>query len=87
MRWEMRFVLAGLVALLLRDSPAATRSHVIAFGKPMSVQWFGGTGAGDEKTLFLKVRALVVDGRVKEYVMGSAHEITDRLFAGGAPSA
>ncbi|HTW56837.1 MAG TPA: hypothetical protein VMD99_01765 [Terriglobales bacterium] len=29
----------------------------------------------------IKVRALVVDGRVKEYVLGAPHEVTDRLFA------
>ena len=28
----------------------------------------------------MKVRALVVDGRVKEYVLGTPHEVTDRLF-------
>ena len=28
----------------------------------------------------IKVRALVVDGRVKEYVLGAPHEVTDRLF-------
>ncbi len=33
-----------------------------------------------KKPMTLKVRALVVDGRVKEYVMGAPHEVTDRLF-------
>ncbi len=28
----------------------------------------------------LKIRALVVDGHVKEYVLGAPHEVTDRLF-------
>ena len=28
----------------------------------------------------IKVRALIVDGRVKEYVLGPPHEVTDRLF-------
>ena len=76
----MRIVLAGLVALLLKDSPAASKVHVIAFGKTMSVQWLAETGANNEKPQLIKVRALLVDGRVKEYVIGSAHEVTDRLF-------
>jgi hypothetical protein len=80
MRWQMRIVLAGLVALLLKDSPAATKVHVIAFGKTMSVQWLAETGANNEKPQLIKVRALLVDGRVKEYVIGSPHEVTDRLF-------
>ena len=46
----------------------------------MPVQWLAGTGADNERPLPIKVRALVVDGRVKEYIIGSAHEITDRLF-------
>ena len=46
----------------------------------MSVQWLTGTGAENEKPLLIKVRPLVIDGRVKEYVIGLPHEITDRLF-------
>jgi hypothetical protein len=41
------------------------------------VQWL----AQSDKPLTLKVRALYVDGRLKEYSFGTPHEITDRLFA------
>jgi len=58
---------------------AAPKVHVISFGKWISAQWNPGFEA-TEKPLTLKVRALVVDGRVKEYVTGSPHEVTDRLF-------
>ena len=58
---------------------AATKVHVIAYGKWMTVQESIGF-EGDEKPQTLKVRALVVDGRVKEYVLGVPHEVTDRLF-------
>ena len=57
---------------------AVTKVHVIAFGKWTSAQWFP-TGT-EEKPLILKIRPLLVDGRVKEYVAGPAHEVTDRLF-------
>jgi hypothetical protein len=73
--------LAGLLAcafLLTTAAEAATKVHVIAFGRLTSVQWLPG-GASD-KPMNLKIRALVVDGRVKEYVLGSPHEVTDRLF-------
>jgi hypothetical protein len=71
--------LCGLVLpiILVINALAAPRIHVITFGKWMSVEWFAGD---EEKPLMLKVRPLVVDGRVKEYVVGSAHEVTDRLF-------
>ncbi|HEV2469676.1 MAG TPA: hypothetical protein VGS78_10810 [Candidatus Sulfotelmatobacter sp.] len=58
---------------------AAPKVHVISFGKWISTQWNPGFDA-KEKPLMLKVRTLVVDGRVKEYVSGSPHEVTDRLF-------
>jgi hypothetical protein len=64
--------------LLMATAAASTKVHVITFGKWTSAQWFpGGT---DEKPAILKIRALVVDGRVKEYVLGAPHEVTERLF-------
>jgi hypothetical protein len=80
MRWQMQFLLAGLVWLFAQDALAATKIHVIAFGKSVSVQWLAGTGAENQKPQLIKVRALVIDGRLKEYVIGLPHEITDRLF-------
>jgi len=58
---------------------AATKVHVITFGKWTSVSWLPRSTAED-KPLTLKIRALMVDGRVKEYVLGSPHEVTDHLF-------
>jgi hypothetical protein len=69
-----------LVALLLTSSSlAATKPHVISFGKWMSVQWMVGTNV-DDTQVSIKIRALVVDGRIKEYVLGPPHEVTERLF-------
>jgi hypothetical protein len=69
-----------LVALLLTTSSvAATRPHVISFGKWTTVQWVVGTN-GDDQPVTIKIRALVADGRVREYVLGPAHEVTERLF-------
>lgn len=72
------FVVLAVVGLP-NNVAGASKPHIVAFGRWSSVQWFAGTNDG--KPLTLKVRALMVDGRVKEYVMGSAHEVTDRLFA------
>ena len=81
MRGSARFVTAVLIcgALLTGSSAAVTKVHVIAFGKWTAVQWFPGGGA-EEKPLTIKIRALLVDGRVKEYTLGPAHEVTDRMF-------
>jgi hypothetical protein len=66
------FVLCAAAAV------GATKVHVIAFGKWTPVQWYA--NPEDDKPLTLKVRALLIDGRVKEYVLGAPHEVTERLF-------
>jgi hypothetical protein len=57
---------------------AASKPHAITIGKWMSVPWL--TGADENKAVALKVRPLYVDGRMKEYIVGGTHEVTDRLF-------
>ena len=56
---------------------AATKVHVITLGKWTAVTWNAGV---EDKPVTIKVRALMVDGRVKEYVIGAPHDVTDRLF-------
>jgi hypothetical protein len=68
-----------LVLLVVSAAEAATKVHVIAFGKWTQVQCFA-ESAADAKPLTLKVRPLIVDGRVKEYVLGGPHDVTERLF-------
>lgn len=71
-------VLAFISALPLAG--AAAKVHIISFGKWTAVQWPTGTGGQDDKPVPIKIRALMVDGRVKEYVLGAPHEVTERLF-------
>jgi hypothetical protein len=68
-----------LLSLLTMRAGAAARIHVISFGKWSSVAWFAGSGEND-RPVTIKIRALIVDGRVKEYVLATPHEITERLF-------
>ena len=63
--------------LLCFPCSGASKPHVITSGAQISVKYLSPTG---DKTFDLKVRPLLVDGRVKEYVTGTPHEITDRLF-------
>jgi hypothetical protein len=55
---------------------AGAKVHVITFGKWTSAQWLPAVSTEGEKPLTVKVRALIVDGRIKEYVVGSQHEVT-----------
>jgi len=59
---------------------AGAKVHVITFGKWTSAQWLPAASTEGEKPLTMKVRALIVDGRIKEYTVGSPHEVTERLF-------
>jgi hypothetical protein len=62
----------------LNLASAASKPHVITFGKWATVQWF--PAFADDKPLTLKVRPLLVDSRVKEFTFGPAHEVTERIF-------
>ena len=67
-----------LASLFRVNAAAATKAHVVAFGKWTAAPW--SSGIENNKPQTLKVRALIVDGRVREYILGTPHEMTDRLF-------
>jgi hypothetical protein len=56
---------------------AGPKTHVINFGKWISVKWPDATG---KKLLEMKVRPILVDTRAKEFTTGMPHELTDRLI-------
>ena len=68
----------SLLTPLAAMAASKPRVHVISFGKTMAVKLF--LGPDEEQTMPMKVRALYVDAKVKEFVTGDAHEVTDRLF-------
>ncbi len=73
-----------LVLLLVTTASgvAATKVHIVFLGSWKNVPYSAvGDPAGalpDEKQL--KVRPLVIDGKVKEWTNGESHAITDRTF-------
>jgi hypothetical protein len=74
----------SLFILTQASAAAATKPHIVTFGKWTTVQWIPEAGAGENKPLTLpltlKVRPLLVDAHVKEFTLGPAHDVTDRLF-------
>src|SRR5256886_5133521 len=66
------------IIVLAGTATAAAKPHVITFGKSTQVRWLA--GADENTPIELKVRALYVDGKLKEFTIGSPHEITERLF-------
>ena len=74
------------IVTLLSVSPgihaAPRKVHTVVLGAAKKVQYSkvgdpAGAAAGETE---LKVRALLVDGVVKEWTTGDAHDVTDRSF-------
>jgi len=74
-----RFHTLILVGTFVCNFPAfaVPKPHVISFGKWTAAKWYVGPQA---KALDVKIRALYVDTRLKEFTIGVPHEVTDRLF-------
>ncbi|HEY6185568.1 MAG TPA: hypothetical protein VIW67_25230, partial [Terriglobales bacterium] len=74
-----RFLGCFILALLLDSSAlAAPKPHTVTFGKWATIKWM--IGPNEDQPMDLKIRPLLVDGRTKEYTVGTAHDITERLF-------
>ena len=52
--------------------------HVISYGNRMTVKLF--LGPEEDASTTIHVRSLMVDGKMREFVTGEAHEVTERLF-------
>ena len=57
---------------------AAAKPKIVSFGRWMTVQW--SAGEAEPAALVIKVRALMVNGDVREFTTGESHAVTDRVF-------
>jgi len=73
------FCILWITLFFTVSSAAISKPHIISFGKWMTVDWIPGNN--NDKKLTLKTRPLIIDTRIKEYVTGAPHEITERIFA------
>ena len=74
----LRFQFVAVVAGVLFAGAAlgAAKPHAVNFGKWTSIKWC--VGPNEAKCLDLKVRALYVDGRPKEFILGAPHDLTGK---------
>jgi hypothetical protein len=74
----MRLLLraAAVVPLVLTAAFAASKPHVITFGKWTLVK----VSSDLDRSEDLKVRPMYVDGRLKEFTFGIPHDVTEQLF-------
>jgi len=76
----MKRCLQVLLVVLLWEvaGGAVSKPHVVAFGKWTTAKWY--VGPNENTAVDLRVRALFVDTRLKEYTTGLPHDVTERLF-------
>jgi len=75
--------MTALFAAAPAAQAAPRKPHVVALGAARRVHYSkagdpAGAAAGEEE---LKIRALMLDGALKEWTTGEAHDVTDRSFA------
>jgi hypothetical protein len=79
MRHLLNAFLSFMVCLgLTGAAQAAPKPHVVLFGKWMPVKLF--VGPNEDKGVDIKIRSLLVDGRLREFTTGEPHDVTERLF-------
>jgi hypothetical protein len=79
-----RIAIPSAIALTMATPVfSASKLHSISFGKWIAVQFSGDfpVTSSESKSSTVRVRALVIDTRLKEFTFGPAHDVTDRLFA------
>jgi hypothetical protein len=81
-RIAVGFMAAALLAAAPAAQAAARKSHTVVLGAVKKVPYSkagdpAGAAAAEEA---LKIRALLVDGVLKEWTNGDAHDVTDRSF-------
>lgn len=74
--------LSLLIALPAQANAAPRKTHSVVLGAVKKVPYSktgdpAGAAAGED---ILKIRALIVDGLIKEWTNGDAHDVTDRSF-------
>ena len=80
-KFWIAYIVPGLflfAALFATPAPGATKPHAVSFGKWTAIKWC--VGENESKCLDLKVRTLYVDSRAKEFTVGTAHDVTERVF-------
>jgi len=75
--------MAAILAAATPASAAARKVHIVSLGAAKRVPYSktGDPAGAAPAEDALKIRALLVDGVLKEWTTGDAHEVTDRSFA------
>ena len=75
---KTEFATITCVILLAVVASAAPKTHLVVLGRPTKISWHAEDNDG--KITELRARPLSVDGHIKEFTTGSAHDVTERTF-------
>jgi hypothetical protein len=80
--WLAIVVIATLLSVSPASYAAPRKAHVVVLGAARKVAYSkaGDPAGAAQAETELKVRALLVDGVVKEWTTGDSHDVTDRSF-------
>ena len=70
--WSVAVTILSVSSLL-----AASKPHVVVLGKWTTVKL---QADDDNSAMDVKIRPPFVDGKTKEFTLGSAHDVTERIF-------
>jgi hypothetical protein len=75
-------LLLVLIAAIVAAQAAPRKAHVVVLGATRQVRYSktGDPAGAAQGEMELKIRALLVDGVLKEWTTGEAHDVTDRSF-------
>jgi hypothetical protein len=78
MRKLLTVTLLWMLAVAPAIQAAAPKTHVVSLGKATTVKLF--LGPDETKPQDIRIRGLYVDGKLKEFTTGDAHDVTDQHF-------
>jgi hypothetical protein len=71
-------LIVALLAIVTVLGAAPQKRKSITFGKELPVKLF--LGPAEDRTSDIQVRALMVNGEIREFTTGEPHEVTERTF-------
>ena len=74
----MKYTATVFLLFLSISALAAAKPKIVSFGGWMKVPFF--LGPNEDRSMEIRIRPLLVDGKIKEFTTGDTHEITDRYF-------
>jgi len=75
------FGFIGCMILVNIAAIAAPKQHVVALGKGTPIKGKADADANtNDKPVEVKIRPLYVDGKMREFTVGAAHDVTEKTF-------